>query len=53
MAASDVDPNPDSFGSRDPDSESGGIKGKAEFYQQIFGTFFRKKLYFSSLNLKK
>ena len=29
------------------------MKGKAEFNQQIFGVFFRRKLYFSSLNLKK
>ena len=41
-----MDPDPNSFGSVDPDFKSRGILFHFEF-------FFRSKLNFSSLNLKK
>ena len=49
---SDVYPDPQSFGFVDPDLrmriqiQRNKIKGKAEFNQQNYGIFFRRKLYF-------
>ena len=55
--SSDVVPDPDSFGTLDsgPHSESGsgsrGVKWREK--QSLTNIFFRRKLYISSLNLKK